>query len=403
MTSRLLLLALALPALSCSHGVSSRTASAPLASCDLVIRHVRLFDGDADRGVLDVAAQGGRIVRIGTVGDGCASATTIHGTGKYLIPGLVNAHVHLWKKEDLRAALQAGVFAVFDLHSSEGPDASFRRLRDSSGYASYYSAGYAATVPGGHPTELFPIETINDSVTPEQFVEHRLAKGADLIKIVSGNLTAGSLWSEHPTLSFAQIEAITRAAKARNRKVVVHVAQIGETVRIARMGVDGFAHLWSFGESATDEQLRVLKNAGVFIIPTVLLQRRGWQAIEREPDKPHAFKTFLSPMPTVLREIRRVHDAGIPIVAGTDAPNYGVNYTDDLIEELAIYARAGLSNADVVRSATGTPARIFQLDGIGRIVEGAPANMILLNADPLANVSALRDVTGIWKNGTRVR
>ena len=403
MTSRLLLLALAVPTLSCGHRVSPRTGSAPLTSCDLVIRHVRLFDGDVDRGVLDVAAQGGRIVRIGSVGDGCAGATTIDGTGKYLIPGLVNAHVHLWKKEDLSAALKAGVFAVVDLHSSEGPDASFRRLRDSSGYASYYSAGYAATVPGGHPTELFPIETINDSVTPEQFVQHRLAKGADLIKIVSGNLAAGSLRASYPTLSFAQIEAITRAAKARTKKVVVHVAQIGETVRIARMGVDGFAHLWSFGESATDEQLRVLRDAGVFIVPTVLLQQRGWQTIEREPDKPHAFKAFLSPMPTVLREIRRVHDAGIPIVAGTDAPNYGVIYSDDLIEELAIYARAGLSNADVLRSAAGTPARLFQLDGIGRIAEGSRANMVLLNADPLVNVSALRDVAGIWKNGTRVR
>jgi len=403
MTSRLHLLALALPILSCSHGSSSGRASASISSCDLVIRHVRLFDGDVDRGLVDLAVQGGRIARIGAVGDGCAGATTVDGTGKYLVPGLVNAHVHLWKQSDLSAALQAGVFAVFDLHSSEGPDAAFRQLRDSSGYASYYSAGYAATVPGGHPTELFPIETVNDSVTPEQFVAHRIAKGADLIKIVSGNLTPGSLWAGNPTLSYAQIEAIAHAARTHNRKVVVHVAQIGETVRIARLGVDGFAHLWSYGESATDEQLRTLAKTGVFIIPTVLLQQRAWQTIEREPNKEHAFRNFLSPMPTVLREIRRVHDAGIPIVAGTDAPNYGVNYTDDLIEELEIYARAGLPNADVLRSATGTPARLFQLDGIGRIADGSRANMILLDADPLANVSALRDVSGIWKNGARVR
>ncbi len=375
----------------------------PLRSCDLVIRRVHLFDGDADRGIVDVAVNGGRIARIGSVAGGCEGATTIDGTGKHLIPGLVNAHVHLWKQSDLRVALQAGVFAVFDLHSSEGPDASFRRLRDSSSFASYYSAGYAATVPGGHPTELFPIETINDSVTPDQFVEHRVAHGADLVKIISGNLTPGSLWATNPTLSFAQIEAITRAAKARHRKVVVHVAQIGETVRIARMGVDGFAHLWSYGESATDEQLGVLKDAGVFVIPTVLLQQRAWQTIEREPDKQHVFRDFLSPMPTLLREIRRVHAAGIPIVAGTDAPNYGVNYGDDLVEELEIYAQAGLSNVDVLRTATGVPARIFQLDGIGRIGEGSPANLILLNTDPLTNITALRDVAGIWKNGTRVR
>jgi imidazolonepropionase-like amidohydrolase len=80
-----------------------------------------------------------------------------------------------------------------------------------------------------------------------------------------------------------------------------------------------------------------------------------------------------------------------------------VNYTDDLVEELAIYARAGLSGADVLRSATGTPARVFRLDGIGRIAEGSRANMILLDADPLANVAALRQIAGVWKNGTRVR
>jgi imidazolonepropionase-like amidohydrolase len=403
MMTRPLLLVATLAALSCSRGVASHTGTAPLSACDLVIRHVRLFDGDTDRGVVDVAVARDRIVRIGSVGSGCETATAIDGAGKYVVPGLVNAHVHLWDQANLRVALQAGVFAVLDLHSSEGPDAAFRRLRDSTGFASYYSAGYAATTPGGHPTQLFPIETVNDSVTPDVFVAHRLAKGADAVKIVSGNLKPGSLWATNPTLSFAQIEAISRAAKARDRKVVVHVSQIGETVRIARMGVDGFAHLWSYGESATDEQLRVLKDAGVFIIPTVLLQQRAWQTIEREPNGQHAFQAFLSPMPTLLREIRRVHDAGIPIVAGTDAPNYGVNYGSDLVEELAIYSKAGLSNIEILRSATGTPARLLPIDGIGRIVEGARANLILLNADPLADVAALRDVAGIWKNGTRVR
>jgi imidazolonepropionase-like amidohydrolase len=402
MISRLVLLCLALAAASCGRGVAPRLMQEPLASCDLLIRRVHLFDGDTDRGVVDVAVRGGRIARIGSVA-GCESATTIDGSGKHLIPGLVNAHVHLWQEPDLRAALQAGVVAVFDLHSSEGPDASFRRLRDSSSFASYYSAGYAATVPGGHPTQLFPIETINDSVTPEQFVEHRVARGADLIKIVSANPPPGARGATNPTLSFSQIEAITRAAKARNRKVLVHVARIDETVRIARLGVDGFAHLWSYGDSASDEQLRVLKDAGVFVIPTALLQQRAWQVIDREPAGKHTFRESLSPMPLVLHEIRRVHDAGVPIVAGTDPPNWGVNYGDDLIEELAIYARAGLSNAEVLRTATGTPARLLPLDGIGRIVEGSLANLILLNADPLTNISALRHVAGIWKNGTRVR
>ena len=402
MTSRLFLFAFSLGIASCSRGVASRTAGEPLASCDLVIRQVRLFDGDADRGVVDVAVRGDRIARIGSVGE-CVGAAKADGSGKYLIPGLINAHVHLWKQSDLRAALQAGVFAVFDLHTSEGPDMAFRRLRDSASYASYYAAGYAATVPGGHPTQIFPIETINDSVSPERFVGNRIAKGADLIKIISGNVAPGSVGANGRTLSFAQIEAITRAAKAKDRKVVVHVGQIDETVRIARMRVDGFVHLWSYGESATDEQLRTLKESGVFIVPTALVMQRGWQAIEREPNGQHDFRGFLSPMPVVLREIRRVHDAGIPIVAGTDPPTFGIGYGEDLVEELEIYAKAGLSHADVLRTATGTPARIFGLDGIGTIAEGSRAHFVLLNGDPLRDIAALRDIAGIWKNGTRVR
>jgi imidazolonepropionase-like amidohydrolase len=371
--------------------------------CDLLIKNVNLFDGHENKGIVDIAVSNGSIIRIAKNIKGFTASSTIDGSGKYMVPGLINSHVHLWDSKDLKAALQAGVFAVIDLHSSEGPDEAFRQLRDSLEYASYYSAGYAATVPKGHPTQLFPIETINDSISPELFVKHRIEKGADLIKVVSGNLKPGSLWYENPSLNYRQIEQIIKAAKIRNKKTIVHVSQVEETIKIAEKGADGFAHLWSYNESATEDQLKILKAKKVFIIPTALIQQRAWEIIEKNPDKDHPFKASLSTMPIVLKDIGRLQTAGITILAGTDPPNYGINYHDDLLEELAIYSKAGLSGEEVLRTATGNPSAVFHLEGVGKITERQKANFILLNSNPLADVSALKDIHGIWKNGVRIR
>jgi imidazolonepropionase-like amidohydrolase len=389
--------------LSCNQGLTSLSKQSEKAKCDLLIKNVSLFDGQENKGIVDIAIRSDSIIRISKNIKEYTGLETLDGTGKYLVPGLVNSHVHLWDKKDLKTALYAGVFAVIDLHSSEGQDESFRKLRDSAGYASYYSAGYAATVPKGHPTQLFPIETINDSVSPALFVDHRIEKGADLIKIVSGNLKPGSLWYGSPSLNYKQIEEIIKAAKTKNKKVVVHIGQVDETVKIAEMGTDGFAHLWSYNESATDEQLRFLKAKSVFIIPTALILKKAWEIIEKDPNNGHTFKEFLSTMPIVYREIKRLHEAGITILAGTDPPNYGINHHDDLLEELLIYSKAGLSNEETLKTATGNPSTVFHLEGIGMIKEGYKANFILLNSNPLASISALKDINGIWKNGTKIR
>ena len=214
--------------------------------CDLVIRNVGLFDGQHARGIVDIAIRNDTIVQIAHSITTCVDHNAIDGAGKFVVPGLINSHVHLWEKKDLKAALDIGVFAVIDLHSSEGPDQMLRGLRDSSLYASYFSSGIAATSPKGHPTELFPIETINDSVTPSQFVEHRISKGADFIKIVSNNPNLDSLWRSELSLNYRQIGEIVDAARRRHKQVLVHISHVDEAVRIAELGVDGFAHLWSY-------------------------------------------------------------------------------------------------------------------------------------------------------------
>ena len=372
---------------------------------DLIIKNVGLFDGFQDQGEVNIAITNDSIVLITTDQIENVSKDTINGKGKYVIPGLVNSHVHLSKPEDLKAAFNSGVLAVIDLHKSSEETAAFlRTYRDSLGYASFYSSGFAATLPGGHPTQYGEIETINDSVTPAEFVTNRLKNGADLIKLIRDGGGGPPDFQSTPTLNDEQIKEIIASTHDAKRLCIAHTVTLKETVEIAEFGVDGFAHLWFGNESASDDQLAQLKKEKVFVIPTALTQVKIWQLVAQGPPPIQEYaSTSLSSMEMVQNEILRIYEAGIPILAGNDPPNFEINPSDDLLEELDIYSKSGLSNSEVLKTATGNPARVFNLNGIGLLEEGKAANFLLLGSNPIVDLSALRHTEGIWKDGTRVK
>lgn len=96
--------------------------------------------------------------------------------------------------------------------------------------------------------------------------------------------------------------------------------------------------------------------------------------------------------------IKQMHDKGILIVAGTDAQEGQMNYGEDYFLELELYKMAGLSNLEILKTATGNAAKAFDLP-IGEIKEGRKATFVLLNANPLSSLSNLREVGQVWKNG----
>jgi imidazolonepropionase-like amidohydrolase len=95
-----------------------------------------------------------------------------------------------------------------------------------------------------------------------------------------------------------------------------------------------------------------------------------------------------------------MHELGVMFVAGTDAPNAGLNYGDDLLRELNLYKQAGMTNIEVLRACTGNAAKAFNIE-VGLLKEGRKAHMVLLNSNPLNDLKALRDIHFIWKNGKR--
>jgi hypothetical protein len=97
-----------------------------------------------------------------------------------------------------------------------------------------------------------------------------------------------------------------------------------------------------------------------------------------------------------------LYDAGVPILAGTDAPNPGTAHGASLHRELELLVKAGLPAEGALRAATSVPARAYGLADRGRIAPGLRADLVLVNGDPTSDILATRDIDAIWKRGVRV-
>lgn len=370
---------------------------------DLVVQNVGLFDGESDRGVVNLGIKNDTIALI--TEESIAADSVIDGRNKYLLPGLINSHVHATSPEDLKEALNAGILAVIDLHqSSEERAAKLRSYRDSSNYAYFISSGHAATLPGGHPTQYGEIETISDSISANQWVQNRVDNGADLTKIIRDAGGGPPDFQEIPTLSFDQIEKIIKASREHNKLSIAHTVTMDETMKVVELGIDGLAHLWFGNESLTDQQISVLSQSGTFVIPTAQTQTKIWQMVANGPPQMKGYADQnSSSMELVKRELLRLHKAGVKILAGNDPPNFGINYGDDLLAELQIYKDAGIPILEVIKTATGNPANVFDLNDFGTIKEGSAMNMLLIDGKPLEDLDDLRRIEHIWKNGKRIK
>lgn len=368
-------------------------------SYDVVIQNVGLFDGENDLGIVNIAINADTIAAISKTE--LLSDSVIDGTGKYIIPGMVNSHAHIWESEQLQEAYNAGVLANMGMHASNfSRDSLLKAQSLTEGFPFYYSAGIAATVPGGHPTQITPgIETINDSVSVEQFVTHRINDAADYIKIIKES----SPWFEQengpPSLPYDSIKKIIDAAHSNGLKAVVHIGSLEEMTTIAKFRPDGFVHMWysSINSALTKEKLDLIKASGAFVVPTATVNTKALGIIEKEgPAFAEWAKTSWLSMEEIKESIRQVHTAGILILAGTDNGNFDINWGDDLVNELVLYSESGLSNLEALKTATGNPAKAWGIP-VGLLKAGSKTNMLLLNGNPVENLEHLRAIDRIWK------
>jgi len=371
----------------------------PTIKYDMVINNVGLFDGDIDRGIVNIGIRNDSIISISK--EQLNGDFIVDGTAKYLIPGMVNAHVHVSTLEELKESYSFGILANLNMHTGlEKRELEWKKMsKDTVGFPFLFGSGHAATVPNGHPNQFSPdMETINDSISIKQWVDNRLLNNVDYIKIVRDNHS----WMGRPplpTLSYEQIKQIIDYTHSKGYKAVVHAVHADDFLEISKFKPDGFVHMWDYKENAQlkDEDYKKIAESGAFIVPT-----SGITLKTATMDLPPFFKTFLKENILSANErkdiIKKIYDNGITIIAGTDAQQGQMNFGDDYYYELYLYKQAGLSNLEILKTATGNPAKVFDIP-VGTIKEGTKPNMLLISGNPIENLDFIKKIELIWKNG----
>ena len=351
------------------------------------IQNVHVWDGYQRIPNTTIVIEGKTISLSGnTVG-----ARVVDGKGGFLMPGLIDAHVHASTERGLDTLAHNGITTAFDMGSFPSKDMPRWRDVSSKGYTSLLFSGAAACVEGGFPSILpgFPKESlIYSAENATNFVDTRVSEGVDYLKIfINGD--------NKPEQKYQQI--IKDRGEAAGKVVVSH-APYYKAQELAR-AVGGKFITHSPCEKALDQEgVQEMLDKGQVAIPTLLMMQNTAN-VGRLIGQPWEYK-FAND------SVALMYKMGVPILVGTDAAKLLgglVLYGKAIHREMALLAGAGMSNEDILRGATSLTAGYFNLTDRGAIKPGMRADLLLLSADPLDDITNSAKITQIWTAGTRVK
>ncbi|WP_329408237.1 amidohydrolase family protein [Nocardia vinacea] len=383
------------------------------------ITGVRVFDGQRLTEHTAVRLAGGLIEAIGGLELLRAGDQHVEGHGGTLLPGLIDAHIHLLPGAP-RQALSFGVTTVLDMFSK--PDTVRQAVAQGAGpdAAEVRSSSIGATAPGGHPTMMYaPFPYVTGPRDAEAFVADRLAEGAHHLKVLYDD-GAGGGPMPMPSLDIPTVAALVDAAHRAALIVVAHVTTARAAVDLLPTGVDVLAHV-PF-DRLTDAQVGAISDAGVAVIATLsvadgfpgdgkgmpllaepeLARRLGpaWSGvIQRQAQRwlPPQLPDFAA----LADNVGLLHDAGVPVLVGTDAPNPGTVHGASVHRELRRLVAAGLTPDQALAAATACTADVFGLADRGRIRPGLRADLVLVDGRPDRHITDTQRVAAVWKHGVR--
>lgn len=372
-----------------------------------LIRDVRVFDGTALTDHTDVLIEDGVLAAY----DGGRADEEVPGAGRTLLPGLIDAHTHVFDGS-LAQALTYGVTTELDMFCLPGNLARQRELAASrDDVADLRSAGVVATAPGGHPSQIMAnmpgdlrvqlgdavgdFDTVTGPGDAAAFVAARVAEGADYLKvIIDHGTTAGA---EIPVLTPETVAALTAAGHAAGLRVVAHAASAADATIALDAGVDGLAHV-PFDATPDEAEDVVAQCAArdVFVVSTLVYAE--WLASNEAAPAQTAVRLRADHAMTITRELLA---AGVRLLAGTDANIWQPSHGASMHRELELLVAAGLSPLAALTAATSAPADVFGLTDRGRVAPGLRADLLLVEGNPAEDISATTKITAVWRNGTR--
>lgn len=407
-------------------------AALPAAAEDGInlFRAARVFDGERMHERWDIVVEGRYIVYAGpsTGFDESDAGQIFEMDGSTLMPGLIEGHSHIllhpynetsWNDQvlkesqaervlraanHLRATLEAGVTTMRDL-GSEGAGFADVAIRDAIDKGIVRGprllvAGKAIVATGSYGPKGFhegvevPLgaETADGYDDLVRVVRSQVGRNVDVVKVYA-DYRWGPNGTAQATFIQRELETIVEIARSSGRGVVAHASTAEGMRRAILAGVETIEH----GDGATPEIYKLMRERNVGLCPTLaagdaIAQYGGWQkGVEPEPARIAAKRV----------SFREALEAGVTICFGGDV---GVYPHGDNVRELEMMVEYGMEAEDALRSATSINADLFHIgDRVGRIRSGMLADIISVRGDPTRDISALRDVGLILRDGNFVK
>ena len=375
-----------------------------------VFEGARLIVGDGSAAIEDAVfvVEGDRITQAGQRADVeiPENATHVDLSGKTVIPALVNTHVHLASTraeriDQLQHMAYYGAGLAVSLGLDDGDVAFEMRDEVIADGARSRTAGRGITAPEEGRTEV-PI-WITSEAEARTAVQELAANQVDLIKI----------WVDTRNDQFVKLTpalygAVIDEAHSEGLRVTAHIFNLEDAKGLLRAGIDAFAHgirdrdiddelvaLWS--ERPTVVLVPNLPNPGVAgdlswlsgTVPAADLQRMQ----EAQRDRPAAQESF----GIQARNLARLSQAGITVAFGTDGSTPWAVH-----QEMEDMVRSGMTPAQVIVAATRNSAELMQMTDIGTVEVGKSADFIVLDANPLDDITNTRRISEVYLRGTAV-
>ncbi|PYL09807.1 MAG: amidohydrolase [Verrucomicrobia bacterium] len=396
-----------------------------------------------------VLIDGNRIARVGEAKSFNwpeAWGPRIDCTGKFILPGYIDTHIHFFQSGDLFTRPDGA-----DLNSVRPykDEVAWIKSHLDDVFARYIRCGITSVVDVGGPFWNFearkkasrekldlgdpPIVKIDGPEQAREFVRKLAAQKPDLVKI----------WyivdKDHPVDAFRPtVRATVEESHAHQIRVAVHATEL-ETARAAvEEGADILVHS-VIDKPVDDSFVKLLKDRHIILCPTLVVFERYGRTFSHQlnlmpeekawgnpeviasldvtkipPDKlPDRIKTALAKPDDALDRIKKTYavalpnlkrlaDAGVTIAAGTDAGNIGTIHGPALFREFQLMKEAGLTPMQILQCATVNAAKLFGGETgshIGKIDKGAFADLVILKSNPLDDIARASDIEAVIKNG----
>lgn len=391
----------------------------------------RVFDGTgAPLAEADVVIEDGRILEVGPGLDGDEAVDC---TGRAVLPGLFDTHVHIAFSyedfdevrlmhepfslrfyrvaENLRRTIALGITTVRD---ASGADAGMRAAVEQGllvGPRMQISVTMLS-MTGGHNDPWLPSGARGAWGTPypgmpdgvcdgpdgvAAKVREVIRAGADVIKIASsGGFLSPTDDPRQPNFTEAEVRAIVETAADLGRWVMSHAHGPEGIKRAVRAGVRSIEH----GTFLDDEAIELMLERGTWLVPT-LTAGDTTEELANDPKIPEPVREKLRSLGRPeLEAFRRAAEAGVKVAMGTDCPvaPHGTN-----LRELELMAEHGFTPAQALVAATSSAAELMGLrDELGTIEPGKRADLVIVDGDPFAFATLKDRIAQVWKDGARV-